>query len=344
MKNESMQKFSSIEEMRAEHLLLLDRNAHAQDGALNDIAVFVGRGVNTGLILDDIAERYSAQGLLNYWINILNRYDIEIEKSILEDFDPLSNPLLPDESCPYVGLDTFQENKSNIFFGRDKIISNILEKLSKSNFVAVVGQSGSGKSSLVLGGVMPALKRGEIPGSEEWEYLGKLVPGYNPLLKIKKIHGEFEKYLGVEGVLLVIDQFEELYTLNEDFDAQNKFVSFIVDILKNPRNNIVITIRSDFEGYSSRFGDLYKLFENNRVYVTSLNEEELRETIEKPAEIVGLKFEDGVVDVRRSCERASAGRAVADARRVSSGDVSDTGIVRQELGPLCSTGSRSIQQ
>lgn len=82
---------------------------------------------------------------------------------------------------PYLGLLTFQEADAERFFGRDTLIADLVERAGKTSLLAVLGASGSGKSSVVRAGLIPALKRGALPGSERWVYLPPLQPGAHPL-------------------------------------------------------------------------------------------------------------------------------------------------------------------
>jgi hypothetical protein len=82
--------------------------------------------------------------------------------------------------CPYRGLETFGEEHAEFFFGRERDIQRLLEKLKTTRFVAVLGASGSGKSSLALAGLIPALKQGGLPQSAEWR-IRVLTPGSRPL-------------------------------------------------------------------------------------------------------------------------------------------------------------------
>jgi hypothetical protein len=99
-------------------------------------------------------------------------------------------------------------------------------------------------------------------------------------------------------VVLVVDQFEELFTLCDDDQARQAFVAALRDFIETPNaaHRLILTMRSDFETFVARAPDLKARFDQSRVQVTPLSAAELREAIEQPAEAVGLKFQAGVVD------------------------------------------------
>src|SRR5215207_9973090 len=86
----------------------------------------------------------------------------------------------PGERAPYLGLNTFQERDADLFFGREALVANLVARVERAAFLAVLGASGSGKSSLVRAGLIPALKGGALPGSERWRYI-VMKPGDRPL-------------------------------------------------------------------------------------------------------------------------------------------------------------------
>lgn len=85
-----------------------------------------------------------------------------------------------DGRCPYKGLDVFDEEDAELFFGREKIVDDLVERIKKSRIVFITGPSGSGKSSLVRAGLIPALKQGAIENSNEWLYAA-IRPGREPI-------------------------------------------------------------------------------------------------------------------------------------------------------------------
>src|SRR5262249_38228001 len=129
----------------------------------------------------------TAQGLLDYWVARLYRGGMEPPDATLAEFDPALAPELPDELCPYLGLDAFREADNDKFFGRSELIARLVERLADQRLLAVVGPSGSGKSSLVRAGLIPALKTGALPDSQNWRYLPPIVPGSDPMANLARM-------------------------------------------------------------------------------------------------------------------------------------------------------------
>ena len=98
--------------------------------------------------------------------------------------------------------------------------------------------------------------------------------------------------------MLVVDQFEEIFTLCRDPQVRQAFVDNLINLTEAPgaRHSVLLTLRTDFESRLPQLPKLQQLFEESQVRVTPMNASELRDAIEKPAEAIGLKFEDGLVD------------------------------------------------
>lgn len=316
--------FPSLAALRALHSKLLEahRTQAASDAFWQEVASFLLRGSRSGALLDREEERWAAQSLLDYWSATAYSVGRAMPDAALVDFDPTLAPLIPDVQCPYVGLAAFHEGREKFFFGRERLLNTLVAQVTASRLVAVVGPSGSGKSSLVLAGLIPLLKQGAIaesddmPDSAQWRYLPRLVPGSEPLVNLGAIlqpvqdrthlartraADELVTWLnatGQEPAVLVIDQFEELFTLCTDEAARTAFINQLLTLVEapGPRHTVILTMRTDFESFVARVPALLVRFEAALVRVTPLNAAELRAVIEKPAELVGLKFEEGVVD------------------------------------------------
>src|SRR5262249_2012309 len=116
--------------------------------------------------------------------------------------------------CPYRGLLEFEPDDAELFFGRDEVLDDIVGRLAGGRFVALVGASGSGKSSLVRAGVIAAARRGDVAGVSS---IALLTPGRDPLaaLEAAKSNGRVD--------LLVVDQLEEAFTLCADDERRARF-------------------------------------------------------------------------------------------------------------------------
>ena len=214
-----------------------------------------------------------------------------------------------------------------MFFGRTRVVAEMVARLTDGRLLVVVGASGSGKSSLVLAGLVPALKAGRVPpretgvASSASAYFPAIVPGIHPLASLASLIAGPEaaadvhrrhaaalatdprylvNWLDAKGApsVLVVDQFEEVFTLCTDDDARRAFVDNLLAAVQSsgPPHRVVLTMRSDFESQVAVFPALQGVFENAQYRVPAFNAAELREVIERPAELIGLKFEEGIVD------------------------------------------------
>jgi beta-lactamase class A len=322
--------FPSLTALRAAHVDLLKRyrDSNAVPEILADITALIRDGRATGALLNDTEERWTAQNLLDYWATTLYQREQDPPDTTLVDFDPLLAPELPDDICPYVGLDAFLERDYDRFFGRQYMVADLLEHIKTHRMLAIIGPSGSGKSSLALAGLLAALRRDVLPGSKLWRYYPRVVPGSDPLANLARIlypslHRGGQEILETwiqqqialfradpnhlarllnrgsdTPAVLVIDQFEEVFTLCDDVQTQRLFIANLLNLILLPgsRHRIILTMRSDFESYVQQIPKLEKLVRRATVRALPLNAGELREAIERPAELVGLKFEAGVVD------------------------------------------------
>ncbi|MBL8056659.1 MAG: CHAT domain-containing protein, partial [Anaerolineales bacterium] len=237
---------------------------------------------------------------------------------------------------PFKGLQYFSENDADKFYGRELLTARLVGKLRTSRFLPViVGSSGSGKSSVIRAGVIPALRRGDtladgtLPpeGSARWPtYL--LTPTARPLqalaaaltrdteslsatttliddLRIdpRALHLHALKHLSrgqSARLLVVVDQFEEVFTLCKD-DAERR--AFIDNLLYAASENaegptvVIIVLRADFYAYCAQYGNLREAVANRQEFVGPMSPEELRRAIEEPARVGGWDLEPGLVDL-----------------------------------------------
>src|SRR5262245_1321396 len=229
--------------------------------------------------------------------------------------------------CPYRGLLYFREEDAGFFFGRGHAIDKLVESMSGISFLAVVGASGSGKSSVVRAGLIPALRRSR---EKVWEMV-TLVPGDRPLrslaaalapllepemtvtdrlIEINKLSGALatgdlklrdivervlSKQLGTDRLLVVVDQWEELYSLTEDETTRRRFVDELLEASAHVPVSVVLTLRGDFVGHALAYRPLSDRLQGSQINLGPMNRDELTLAITKPAEMVGLNFETGLV-------------------------------------------------
>ncbi|MCA9921699.1 MAG: hypothetical protein KC421_04975, partial [Anaerolineales bacterium] len=250
--------------------LIAQRRQGVDDVWLAAVTQFIERGSATGCLLEDDEARWDAQNLLDYWSNELFHNERKAPDATLAEFDPSTLPRLLDSQCPYLGLDAFNTNNHDYFFGRDKIIKKMIARLQNGRFLAIIGPSGSGKSSTALAGLLPQLQNGALSGSREWTYLPPLMPGAHPLESlanslvyaaepagpIVEQLAQSPTYLAdrldeiaPNGAVLIIDQFEELYTLCHDNRYRLILIDSLIEVLQRDANlhTIIITMRTDLE-------------------------------------------------------------------------------------------------
>lgn len=227
---------------------------------------------------------------------------------------------LPEPVNPYKGLRPFQEADASDFFGRDSLIQVMLQNLGdsdtpKSNLMILVGPSGSGKSSAVKAGLIPALRHDALPNSSKW-FFTEMVPGTHPMEELEAALlrvavnppdslltqlQEDERGLlrAVKRVLpsdddiellLYIDQFEELFTQTEDEQVRLRFLSTLAAVASQTRSRlrIVISLRADFYDRPLMYNEFGVLVRTCSRVVLPLSDEELRMAITGPAERVGV--------------------------------------------------------
>lgn len=226
---------------------------------------------------------------------------------------------------PYKGLRAFQQADAADFFGREALIKRLLDRLSSSaehnNFLAVVGPSGSGKSSVVKAGLMPAIQQGALGGQIHW-FVTEMVPGTHPFEELEaallsvapsdipNLHHQLEEdERGFARVLkriitneetrlvLLIDQFEEIFTMVENEAMRVKFLNAIMEVVNDTRSRakIIITIRADFYDKPLLYPRFGELIRTRTELVLPLSEEELEEAISGPATRVGAVIEPGLI-------------------------------------------------
>jgi len=226
---------------------------------------------------------------------------------------------------PYQGLRAFSEAEADQFRGRATLIQELFAQLSDGSelarFLAIVGPSGSGKSSVAKAGLVPALRRGGLPGSENW-FVVDITPGAHPweeveaaLLRIavnppESLLGQLQE--GERGLLravqrvlpndgltelvLIIDQFEELFTLVADEAVREQFLNSLVAAVLDERSRlrVIVTLRADFYDRPLQYVDFGDLLRQRTVSVLPLTADELEQAIIQPAAQVGVSLEPGL--------------------------------------------------
>ncbi|MEM7125694.1 MAG: effector-associated domain EAD1-containing protein [Chloroflexota bacterium] len=241
--------------------------------------------------------------------------------------------LIPAEegNPPYKGLDVFDVNDHHLFFGRDALIAELVERLHHQRFLPVVGASGSGKSSVVRAGLVATLqcKRPlpdgvELPqGSDQWP-VHIIKPGVRPFhaLAASLTHdnsSDLERLQLIEELaqdhrildlrvqrilsdqpadrlLLVVDQFEELFTACRDQTVREQFVANLLTACQPDGQTIVVlTLRADFYAYCASIPKLPPALDANQKYIEPMTDAEMEQAILGPLEAEGWEMEDGLL-------------------------------------------------
>ncbi len=276
------------------------------------------------------------------------RYDFALKALLVQMKCRLSAPLPPVESesdheprNPYKGLRPFGMSDVGDFFGRETLVKECLEALQHAlqedqqgalqhgRLLAVIGPSGSGKSSVVMAGLLPNLRKSVLPGSDKWVYLDALVPGTDPVEALTIVLSEHfpEKGLktiredleedsmrglhqyatlltrrqeaaGVQ-VVLVVDQFEELFTQTLSEEKRRLFLDLLITAITVPRGPLmlILTLRADFSDRVMLYPNLSRLIDAHHCLVHPMEISDLRRVIEQPAALsdVQLRFEGDLV-------------------------------------------------
>jgi WD40 repeat protein/DNA-binding SARP family transcriptional activator/energy-coupling factor transporter ATP-binding protein EcfA2 len=196
--------------------------------------------------------------------------------------------------CPFKGLASYEVSDADYFSGRDQLIAEMVARLAGAGLLGVVGPSGSGKSSAVRAGLLPALAGGVLPGSERWQ-LALLRPGEHPLRALEHATAESAPQ---GGLVVAVDQFEEVFTACDDESERAAFVDALVAWARDPRRRavVLVAVRADFYGRCAAYPELSRLLGANHVLVGPMRRDELRRAIELPARRAGLRVEPELVE------------------------------------------------
>ncbi|MDJ0498288.1 MAG: BTAD domain-containing putative transcriptional regulator, partial [Acidimicrobiia bacterium] len=224
---------------------------------------------------------------------------------------------------PYHGLRPFGEDDAGSFFGRERLIAEVVRRINDGErLITMIGASGSGKSSAVRAGLIPSIRKGAVPGSDQW-LIAHMLPGSDPFVELEAAllrstidapdslsemlqSGDGSgllravlRLLPTESsrMVLVIDQFEELFTLVEDRALQRRFLEALLVAVDDPhgRVTVVVTLRADFydrpllhPAFGARLGEAL-------VNVTPLSARELEEAASEPAVKAGVRVEPALL-------------------------------------------------
>ncbi|NET61425.1 MAG: AAA family ATPase [Symploca sp. SIO2E6] len=230
-------------------------------------------------------------------------------------------------ACPYRGLFAFREQDARFFFGREESIQRLVAAVERQSLVAVIGPSGSGKSSVVFAGLLPRLRqRGDWliesfrPKKSPIDELAAVLvrlrePNESKIRQDLDAEALAEKWregkqkIGMivsrilddntdaNRLLLIADQFEELYTQSSESSEQQQFLDLLLEAVNsNPHLTLVLTLRADFLGSALSYRPFADALQDADVKLGLMNRQELKQVIEEPAKELGVKLESGLTD------------------------------------------------
>ena len=221
-------------------------------------------------------------------------------------------------ACPFKGLEPFDVGDADVYFGRERLVAEIVARVPGTSLLGVIGPSGSGKSSAVRAGLVPALAGGVLPGSERWTR-AVLRPGEQPMAALRRalragdgpadpVAAALEVVPADARLLLVVDQFEEVFTACRDEQQRAAFLDALVAPARrgDARFLAVLALRADHYGACAAHAPLARLLGENHILVGAMRPDELALAIEGPATRAGLEAEPELVS--RLVEE-TAGRA-----------------------------------
>ncbi len=216
-----------------------------------------------------------------------NVLDIQFSALALEQQAPSYKATV----CPFPGLKAFQTDEQQFFFGRDKKAELFTARLNDERFLAVLGASGSGKSSLILAGLIPLLQRQVKENGELFNTI-YLTPGPNPIDILSRQLEEVTS--SGQNVLLIVDQLEELFTLCKNTETRKRFLQDLLAARDTPNLFLILILKADFWGECAPYPELRDLMEKHQKLLEPMTSTEMRTAMEQQASSVGLRFEAGL--------------------------------------------------
>ncbi len=244
--------------------------------------------------------------------NVTHIYSTAKEDSLLRQEEPVAG------DSPYMGLRYFETSDADLFHGRAALTTELLRRVKSESFLAIVGASGSGKSSVARAGLIPVWKQ-----ENEQGVIHVLTPTAHPLESLaasltresesvtatttlmddmnkdpRSLRLYARKSLGETKLFLLVDQFEETFTLCKELAERKAFIENLLSLAdESGTARVVITLRADFYHHCAEFEGLRNALKTHQEYIGAMTADELRQAITAPAQSAGWDFQPGLVDL-----------------------------------------------
>ncbi|MEO0561725.1 MAG: protein kinase, partial [Chloroflexota bacterium] len=282
-------------------------------------------GVDAPIALNTVLRRATAKAIADRYDDIREfaqdfRTAIQAERSTVS-----ARPITSNIANPYLGLRPFSEADHLSFFGRQRLVDALVERMDEDhqyrNFLGVVGPSGSGKSSLVYAGLIPQLREGALEGAADWFY-ASMTPGSDPFKSIAQaleriaavpvddvtqqlatggtpLDELLRELIGNTGqtLMLFIDQFEEVFTLVKNEAVRQQFLTMLVNAIESDafQLRVIVTLRADFYDRPLWYEDFGKMLRERTEIVLPMDTSELERAIVGPVRRLGMHVEPELV-------------------------------------------------
>jgi DNA-binding SARP family transcriptional activator/WD40 repeat protein len=238
------------------------------------------------------------------------RAELADNVALLQDTTTVLEPADP-ATCPWRGLAAYDVDDARWYAGRERLVAELVARLAATRLLALVGASGSGKSSALRAGLLAALRRDVLPGSAAWPVV-TMRPGQHPMKELARgalgqpprddvdVLTDLVSRVDDDSsrLLVVVDQFEEVWTVCPDDAERRQFLDTLSELATDPRSpvTVVLGVRADFLGQAAEHEAFRSLLTDGTVFVGPMTPAEIRRAVERPAAVGQLTLEDGLAD------------------------------------------------